>query len=76
MIEQGDTRLLDHPVAERQPHLSEPAQRRYYGDEQAQANLAPRPATVSIGRMLQRPSRVAVINVQTRSPRPMIDALG
>ncbi|HEX7164812.1 MAG TPA: hypothetical protein VF223_26630 [Trebonia sp.] len=62
MIEQGDLRLLDGPVAQRLLHSTE-------------LSIAPlRAAGVSMGRIVLRPNWVGLIDFQARVPRPMAEA--
>lgn len=52
------------------------AHRRYYGEEQGAANVAPlRAAGVAMARIVLRPDWVAVIDFQQRVPRAMAEAL-
>ncbi|HJQ43846.1 MAG TPA: pyridoxamine 5'-phosphate oxidase family protein [Jatrophihabitantaceae bacterium] len=52
------------------------AHRRYYGDEQGRANVAPlREAGVAQARIVLRPDWVGVIDFETRVPRAMAEAM-
>jgi hypothetical protein len=72
--------LRGHAQLSTEPGLVEEyllAQRRYYGDAQAEVNLEPlREASVSMGRIVLRPSWVGLLDFQTRLPRPMMEAFG
>lgn len=68
--------IADVDVQEGVVEEYELAHRRYYGDEQGRANVAPlREAGVSMARIVLRPQWVGVIDFTERVPRAMVEAM-
>ncbi len=74
MIEQGDPRLLDDPVAQRPLHSTELARLAYMGQD-GLPRLIPMLFHGTGTEIMLRPSWVGLLDFQTRVPRPMAGAL-